>query len=147
MLPLTVLRRFDCVLAPTKEKVVREHERRKAKYKGEALDRVLNRVAGQRFHNHSPLTFEKLKGDPDNISSHLVSYCQGKPFPVADHVGRSVGMELRSAPFGFAATQLSLVALGLPVIGNQGQIDSDRPTPLADGLGNLRGESFVETQL
>jgi len=43
----------------------------------EALDKVLNNAAGQRFHNHSPLTFQKLKGDPDNIDKHLVSYIKG----------------------------------------------------------------------
>ena len=77
MLPMTVLRRFDCVLAPTKAKVLAEHERWSGKLKGEALDAKLNRAAGQRFHNHSPLDFEKLKGDPDNIDKHLVSYIKG----------------------------------------------------------------------
>jgi type I restriction enzyme M protein len=77
MLPMTVLRRFDSVLAPTKEKVLAEHARFRDKLKGEALDAKLNRVAGQRFHNHSPLDFEKLKGDPDNIAQHLVSYING----------------------------------------------------------------------
>jgi type I restriction enzyme M protein len=78
MLPMTVLRRFDCVLAPTKEKVLREHEKRKGgRLNDDALDKFLNRAAGQRFHNHSPLNFEKLKGDPDNIEKHLVSYIKG----------------------------------------------------------------------
>jgi type I restriction enzyme M protein len=77
MLPMTVLRRFDCVLAPTKAKVLAEHDRWEGKLKDEALDARLNQAAGQRFHNHSPLTFEKLKGDPDNIALHLVSYYKG----------------------------------------------------------------------
>ena len=77
MLPMTVLRRFDCVLAPTKTKVLSEYERLKDKLQGEALDARLNRAAGQRFHNHSPLDFEKLKGDPDHIAQHLVSYIEG----------------------------------------------------------------------
>jgi len=78
MLPMTVLRRFDCVLAPTKAKVLAEIEKRKGgKLSDDALDRVLNKAAGQRFHNHSPLTFEKLKGDPDNIEKHIVSYIKG----------------------------------------------------------------------
>ena len=63
MLPLTVLRRFDCVLEETKPKVLAEHKRRESTLKGAALDRVLNQAAGQRFHNHSPLSFEKLKAD------------------------------------------------------------------------------------
>jgi type I restriction enzyme M protein len=77
MLPMTVLRRFDCVLAPTKPAVLAECERRKGTLKDRALDERLNSVAGQRFHNHSPLDFEKLKGDPDNIDKHLVSYMKG----------------------------------------------------------------------
>ncbi len=78
MLPMTVLRRFDCVLAETKGKVVAAHEKHKGgKLSGDALDTTLNKVAGQRFHNHSSLDFAKLKGDPDNINKHLVSYIKG----------------------------------------------------------------------
>jgi type I restriction enzyme M protein len=78
MLPMTVLRRFDCVLAPTKKRVLAEYERRKgSKFTDDALDKVLNKASGERFHNHSPLTFEKLKGDPDHIDKHLVSYIKG----------------------------------------------------------------------
>ena len=77
MLPMTVLRRFDCVLNPTKPKVLAEYERLKDRLQGEALDAKLNRTSGQRFHNHSPLDFEKLTGDPDNTAQHLVSYIQG----------------------------------------------------------------------
>jgi len=78
MLPMTVLRRFDCVLAPTKTKVMAEFDKRKGgKLNDDALDRLLNKASGQRFHNHSSLDFEKLKGDPDNIEKHLVSYIKG----------------------------------------------------------------------
>ena len=77
MLPMTVLRRFDCVLAPTKAKVLAEYRRRRDRFDGDALDSMLNKVADQRFHNHSELDFEKLQGDPDNIAQHLVSYIQG----------------------------------------------------------------------
>ncbi len=78
MLPMTVLRRFDCVLAPTKAKVLAAHERRKGgKLQGDALDSALNDAAGQRFHNHSQFDFERLKGDPDHIEKHLVSYING----------------------------------------------------------------------
>ena len=76
MLPMTVLRRFDCVLAPTKSSVLAEHQRSHGKFEGRALEARLNSAAGQRFHNHSPLDFEKLKGDPDNIAHNLVRYIQ-----------------------------------------------------------------------
>ncbi|MBN3897302.1 MAG: SAM-dependent DNA methyltransferase [Nostoc sp. NOS(2021)] len=74
MLPMTVLRRFDCVLAPTKPQVLKEFDKRKDTFKDDALDAMLNKVAGQRFHNRSQLDFEQLKGDPDNIDQHLISY-------------------------------------------------------------------------
>ncbi|WP_428274194.1 type I restriction-modification system subunit M [Candidatus Palauibacter sp.] len=78
MLPMTVLRRFDCVLAETKPAVLAEYKRLAGgKIKGEALDRRLNRVAGERFHNRADLDFEKLKGDPDNVHAHLATYIQG----------------------------------------------------------------------
>lgn len=85
MLPMTVLRRFDCVLKPTKEKVLAEYERRKGgNLEGDALDSILNRAAGERFHNRSPLTFERLKGDPEQIDKHLVAYINGFSSNVRD---------------------------------------------------------------
>ncbi len=77
MLPMTVLRRFDCVLASTKSQVLAEYHKRKDTLKGDALDAMLNKVARQRFHNRSELDFEKLKGDSDNIDQHLISYIKG----------------------------------------------------------------------
>ena len=68
MLPMTVLRRFDAVLESTKPAVLAEYEKRRGKLNDEALDGFLNRTAKQRFHNRSPLDFEKLKGDPDNLN-------------------------------------------------------------------------------
>lgn len=82
MLPLTVLRRFDAVLAPTKEAVLARHEAIKGKEPA-LVDRVLNEVAKDEkgiplgFHNHSQLDFHKLKGDPDNIGQHLARYIDG----------------------------------------------------------------------
>lgn len=82
MLPLTVLRRFDAVLAPTKDAVLARYETLKGKEPA-LLDRVLNEVAKDEkgaplgFHNHSLLDFSKLKGDPDNIGRHLADYING----------------------------------------------------------------------
>lgn len=79
MLPMTVLRRFDCVLEKNKDAVLKKYEalKGKEKLKGEALDTLLNNVSGQKFHNHSPLSFEKMKGAPDSIARDLVSYIRG----------------------------------------------------------------------
>jgi len=74
MLPLTVLRRFDCVLASTKPQVLAEYKRLEGKLAGNGLDARLNKIAGQRFHNHSELDFGRLKADPVDINEHLQSY-------------------------------------------------------------------------
>lgn len=76
MLPMTVLRRMDCVLEPTKEKVLKKHEQIKAT-KVKNPEPILNRVAGQRFHNVSKYTFQKLIGDPNNIAKNLQNYIKG----------------------------------------------------------------------
>ncbi len=82
MLPLTVLRRFDAVLAPTKEAVLARYEALKGK-EPVLVDRVLNEVAKNDegtplgFHNHSQLNFYRLKGDPDNIARHLTDFING----------------------------------------------------------------------
>lgn len=82
MLPLTVLRRFDAVLAPTKDEVLKRYEALKAKNTPN-IDAILNNLAKDEdgrslgFHNHSQLDFYKLKGDPDNIGQHLARYIDG----------------------------------------------------------------------
>lgn len=77
MLPLVVLRRFDCVLESTKAKVLEKYQKYQGKLEGEALDTILNKESGQRFHNHCPLDFNKILGDSDNVHLHLASYIQG----------------------------------------------------------------------
>src|ERR1700757_282877 len=70
MLPMTVLRRFDCVLEPTKQAVLKRFKQMKGG-KVKNYDPTLNGLAKDRdgkslgFHNHSDLDFQKLKGDPD----------------------------------------------------------------------------------
>lgn len=76
MLPLTVLRRLDCVLEPTKEAVLDEIKKREGG-KVKNVDPILCRVTGVPFYNTSRYTFEKLKGDPNNIAANLTNYIKG----------------------------------------------------------------------
>jgi len=73
MLPLTVLRRMDCVLEPTKDDVLAKLKSLEGG-KVKNLEPILNRAARQAFHNTSLFSFEKLKGDPDNIAANLTQY-------------------------------------------------------------------------
>jgi len=71
MIPLTVLRRLDCVLEETKDKVIAEHKRLKAEcnYDAETIEKMINRKFKLTFHNTSDFTFQKLLGDPDKLSA------------------------------------------------------------------------------
>jgi type I restriction enzyme M protein len=75
VMPLTVLRRLDCVLEPTKATVLERHKKLKGSI--ENIDPVLCSVAGEQFYNTSPLDFRKLLDDPGQIAGNLRSYIAG----------------------------------------------------------------------
>ena len=76
ILPLTVLRRFDCLLAPTKEQVLKEHVRIKAK--PETLIRsLLEKVTGYPFYNLARFDFGKVLDDSKQIAQGLNKYING----------------------------------------------------------------------
>lgn len=62
-LPLTVLRRFDCLLAPTKARVLAQYPRIKSKPES-VVRSLLQKVTGHDFHNVSKLDLPKLLDDP-----------------------------------------------------------------------------------
>ena len=74
ILPLTVIRRFDCILADTKDAVLERYEA----VKNLPLRDVLLRAAsGKAFYNTSKYTFERLLDDPDNIEANFRDYLNG----------------------------------------------------------------------
>lgn len=72
ILPFTVLRRIDCVLEPTKPKVLEAHS--KLKDKLENLAPQLRKASGFSFFNTSPFTFESLCGDAKHLAANLKLY-------------------------------------------------------------------------
>ncbi len=73
ILPLTVIRRFDCILEKTKDAVVEKSKNLNVALKGPLLERV----SGYSFYNDSPFTFKRLLDDPDNIEANFRSYLNG----------------------------------------------------------------------
>jgi type I restriction enzyme M protein len=75
-----MVRRLDCVLEPTKEKVLNKLEALQAKGM-KASDPVvaaaLQKVSGVPFHNTSRLTFVRLKDDPNHVAQNLRNYLKG----------------------------------------------------------------------
>jgi len=76
ILPLTVLRRLDCVLADTKEAVLRRQS--ELKEKGlEDPDAQLRKASGFAFYNTSRFDFEKLLADAPHLAANLRHYLAG----------------------------------------------------------------------
>ncbi len=76
ILPLTVLRRFDCILSPTKQKVLEEHRTLKGKSENVIRPR-LSKITGVQFYNLSKLSFDNLLNDPNQLGPNLNGYING----------------------------------------------------------------------
>ena len=74
ILPLTVIRRFDCILANTKDAVLEKFETVKNL---PMRDVLLRNASGKAFYNTSKFTFERLLDDPDNIEANFRDYLNG----------------------------------------------------------------------
>ena len=88
MIPLTVLRRLDCVLEETKDDVIAMHKSLKAetkikdgvkvpKHDAETIEKIINQKFKLTFHNTSEFTFQKLLGDPDKLAPNLLKFMAG----------------------------------------------------------------------
>jgi len=77
ILPLTVLRRLDCVLEPTKEAVLAKAKTIPKNADEKMRDVMLNKTAGQSFYNLSKFTIQSLLGDQEHIAANLNNYIAG----------------------------------------------------------------------
>ncbi len=75
ILPLTVLRRLDCVLAQSKKRVLETNAKLHGKL--ENLDPQLRKASGFAFYNTSRYDFEKLLADAPNLAANLRNYIAG----------------------------------------------------------------------
>ena len=75
VLPFTILRHLDAVLAPTKDAVLAEHE--KHKDGSIPVEKILPAISKHAFYNTSLYTVEKLSGDPANVRANLLNYIEG----------------------------------------------------------------------
>lgn len=78
ILPMTVLKRFDDALAPTKAKVLDTYKTLNAQgFEGEVRDGALCRASGYSFYNTSKFDFARLLADDKNIEANFDDYLQG----------------------------------------------------------------------
>ena len=79
VIPMTIIRRFECVLEPTKDKVVDTYKRNKA-----YPVRAMYRVSGRQFYNTSEYNLKELCNDPDHLDLNFKSYLEGFSSNVRD---------------------------------------------------------------
>ena len=113
ILPLTVIRRLDCVLEATKQAVLDRHKLLAGRI--DNMEPVLQAVAGQQFYNTSPLTFTKLLDDPDTIADSLQLYIGGFSETARDVIDKF--------DFGIQIDRLRRANLLYKVIGKFAEID------------------------
>lgn len=74
ILPMTLLKRLNDTLLPTKQAVLDKYEEVK---KFEVKDGFLKKASGYEFYNISPFTFESLLNEPDHIEENFKAFLIG----------------------------------------------------------------------
>ncbi len=77
ILPMTVIRRLDALLEPTKEQVLQTWRLAEERGIGDQRDGLLMNAAGQPFSNTSQFTLRRLTDNPGNIHANLLDYLDG----------------------------------------------------------------------
>jgi type I restriction enzyme M protein len=113
ILPLTVIRRLDCVLESTKEAVLDRYAQLASRI--ENLEPVLQAVSAEQFYNTSPLTFTKLLDDPSTIADSLSLYVGGFSEAAKDVIDKF--------DFGIQIERLRRANLLYRVVGKFAEID------------------------
>lgn len=85
ILPMTVLRRLDLALEPTKDQVLKTHNEFKSKMDNlSGLLTSKDHGSGLEFYNTSPYTMKMLLDDPQSIDSNFLDYLNGYSENVQD---------------------------------------------------------------
>ena len=89
ILPMTVLRRLDLALEPSKEQTLKTFEEFKAKMDNlSGLLTSQQHGSGLAFYNTSPYTMKMLLDDPKNIDANFLDYLNGFSENVQDVIGK-----------------------------------------------------------
>lgn len=79
VIPMTIIRRFECALESTKDKVISTVEQIP-----DYPDLALFKITGYQFYNKSKFNLKELCNDPDNIAANFKSYISGFSSDVQD---------------------------------------------------------------
>lgn len=79
IIPMVIIRRFECALEATKQAVVEQYKKNPA-YPAKAM----YRVSGYQFFNTSEYTLAELVNDPDHLAANFRNYIEGFSANVQD---------------------------------------------------------------
>ncbi|MDR1293432.1 MAG: type I restriction-modification system subunit M, partial [Bifidobacteriaceae bacterium] len=130
ILPFTVLRRLDCVLAPTKDRVL--EAAKQARVDGVPVSRGLLKARSEHalsFWNTSRFDMGKLLGDPDNLAANLLNYINSFSSGVRD-IFTNYKMEER-------VVELEAADLLLLVTKRFVEVDLSPSTVLNEDMGHI----------
>jgi len=74
ILPFTVLKRLDTVLAPTHDRVIAKFNELDGRVENLGM---LSRITGYKFYNTSPFTLQKLLDNPTHLQQNFKAYLNG----------------------------------------------------------------------
>ena len=72
IIPMTIIRRLECALAPTKDKVVKKYQANPS-----FPAKAMYTLSGVQFYNTSPFTLAELCNDSEHIAANFNSYISG----------------------------------------------------------------------
>lgn len=72
IIPMTILRRFECALAPTKQAVVEQYKK-----SPNFPEKAMQKIAGYQFYNTSRFDLAELCNDPEHLVANLTAYIEG----------------------------------------------------------------------
>jgi type I restriction enzyme M protein len=130
ILPMTVLRRLDLALEPTKDKVLKTHNEFKSK-----IDNVAGLLtseqhgSGLAFYNTSQFTMKKLLADPKNIDTNFLDYLNGFSETVQDIISK---FKFRNQLETFESTGITF-ALIEKFCNPKVELSPDKISPMAMG--------------
>ncbi|MCA0235378.1 MAG: type I restriction-modification system subunit M [Bacteroidetes bacterium] len=130
ILPMTVLRRLDLALEPTKDKVLKTYNDFKSK-----LDNLSGLLTSEQhgsrlaFYNTSPYTMKKLLADPKNIDANFLDYLNGFSENVQDIISK---FKFRNQLERFAETGITF-SLIEKFCNQKVELSPDKISPMAMG--------------
>lgn len=87
IIPMTIIRRFECALVDTKKAVLEQYNKQK-----DTPAKKMYTITGYQFYNVSEFDLKELCNDPDHIAANFVEYLNGFSSNVQD-IFRELNMD------------------------------------------------------